>query len=142
MTNLVVVKKLNTGDHFMIGSIRYTLIVVDPDDSTKYKCLCVDKANSASITKIGIDDVPKSFNQYVYSIDNPEAFDSGTVIFAYKRTVEQINEIQAIVNCCTSKSISFMYRNDGGAHVTQSLTGKQINDSGIVIMAYEKPVIE
>src|SRR5574344_2019575 len=131
MTKLEVSKILNTKTSFLIDGNTYTLIMVDADDSTKYKCLCVDTTNGMSITTIPILAVPSYFTQYIYRFANASVFDRDNVIYAYKKTTKVVNEITAIINACTEHGISFTYRNTGGEIVSQMLTPKQVNDEGI-----------
>lgn len=141
MTNLQVSKVLNTKDSFQLNGKRYTLIMVDPDDSTRYKCMCVDSVNGASIDSILIDIVPTTFQQFTYIITNPSSFVPGNVIFAYKKTVKEIKKLNGIINLCNSTCISFTFKDIGAEVRTQMLTARQIATDEITISVYDNPTI-
>lgn len=141
MTNLQISKVLNTKEWFVLNGKRCTPIMVDPDDATKYKCVCVDSSNGSTIDSIPIISVPNTFQQFIYMISNYSLFGSGNVIFAYTKTPSEIREIYGIVNACNPSCISFAFKDIGAEIRTQMLTAKQISTGGITIMVYDKPTI-
>ena len=142
MKLLEVEQTLNTSTGFFIGDNVYNIIEDDPDDGTKYKCMCKDTTNHITIASVPKELVPDNFKLYEYKFKDVTGFEDGKVIYAYKKDPMAIKEIQAIIIRCTTRSISFLYRNTGGEHVTALLTPLQVFKEGFVIQAYEKPVIK
>ena len=141
MKLLEVEQTLNTCTGFFIGDNLYTVIEEDPDDTTKYKCMCKDTTNHITIASVPKELVPDNFKLYEYSFKDTKGFEEGNVIYACKKEKLAIKEINAVIIRCTKKAISFLYRNTGGEHITAMLTPIQVLKDGIVIQVYEKPTV-